>query len=199
MKFAAVICAAALMAAAPAYASVQLGAAAPAFTAVDSNGKSHALKDFAGKTVVLEWTNHQCPFVVKHYGSGNMQNTQKAATAQGVVWLSVISSAPGNEGYVDAAKANALTAERKAAPSAVLLDPKGDLGRLYEAKTTPHIYVIDAKGKLAYMGAIDNKPDANKASIATATNYALAAVEAVKAGKPVAVASSTPYGCSVKY
>jgi peroxiredoxin len=185
--------------ASPAYATVQVGSAAPAFTAVDSNGKSHTLKDFAGKTVVLEWTNHDCPFVVKHYSAGNMQKTQRDATAKGAVWLSVISSAPGKQGNVSAADANKLTTERKAAPSAILMDAKGDLGRLYGAKTTPHIYVIDAKGKLAYAGAIDSKADSNPASIPGATNYALAAVDALSAGKPVAVATSTPYGCSVKY
>jgi peroxiredoxin len=183
----------------PAMAAVQIGSPAPAFTAVDSNGKSHNLKDFAGKTVVLEWTNHECPFVVKHYAPGNMQKTQRGAAAKGAVWLSVISSAPGKQGHVDGATANKLTTERKAAPAAVLLDPKGDVGRLYGAKTTPHIFVINAKGKLAYAGAIDNKADNDQASIPGATNYAMAAVDALAAGKPVAVASSTPYGCAVKY
>ncbi len=183
----------------PATAAVQIGRPAPAFTAVDSNGKSHSLKDFAGKTVVLEWTNHECPFVVKHYGAGNMQKTQRDATAKGAVWLSVISSAPGKQGHVDGAVANKLTSDRKAAPTAILMDAKGDLGKLYGAKTTPHIYVIDGKGTLAYAGAIDSKADSDPASIAGATNYALAAVGAITAGKPVAVSSSTPYGCSVKY
>jgi peroxiredoxin len=185
--------------ASPAQAAIQIGAAAPNFTAVDSNGKTHSLKDFAGKKVVLEWTNHKCPFVVKHYGPGNMQKTQKQAVADGAVWLSVISSAPGKQGYVSAAEANQLTKERNAVPTAVLLDSSGAIGKAYGAKTTPHIYVIDAKGKLAYAGAIDNKPDANPASIPGATNYAMAAVQSLKAGKAVEVASTTPYGCSVKY
>ncbi len=183
----------------PAMASVKTGAPAPEFTAVDSNGVSHNLSDFAGKTVVLEWTNHGCPYVVKHYSSGNMQAIQKAATDNGVVWLSVISSAPGKQGHVDGAGANALTTDRGASPTAVLLDPAGDIGRLYNAKTTPHMYVINGEGHLIYQGAIDSNRSSNPAVIATSTNYVTAALEAVAKGEAPAKAQSEPYGCSVKY
>ncbi|MCS6959817.1 MAG: thioredoxin family protein [Pseudanabaenaceae cyanobacterium SKYGB_i_bin29] len=178
---------------------VKVGAPAPAFTVTDSNGKKHSLSDFKGKTVVLEWTNHECPFVKKHYETDNMQKLQRAATAQGVVWLSVISSAPGQQGFVDAAKANELTKSRNASPTAVILDPDGTFGRLYGARTTPHMFIIAPDGKLAYMGAIDDKPSANKNDVAGARNYISEALEAIKAGRPVAVATTQPYGCSVKY
>jgi hypothetical protein len=192
--------AAALVAvASPAWAGVQIGKEAPDFVGVDSNGKSHTLSSLKGKTVVLEWTNDGCPYVKKHYGSGNMQAIQKDAAAAGVVWLSVISSAPGTQGHVDGEGANKLTAGYKATPSAVLLDPTGKIGKLYDAKTTPHMYVIDPKGVLAYNGAIDDKPTANVADIATATNYVKDALAAVAAGKPAPVATTRPYGCSVKY
>lgn len=177
----------------------EIGKPAPAFTAVDSNGKSHALADFKGKTVVLEWTNDGCPYVKKHYGAGNMQKIQKDLTGEGVVWLSVISSAPGKQGHVDGKGANALTASRGAAPTAVLLDPTGKVGRAYEAQTTPHMYVIDAKGTLRYMGAIDDQPNTDAATIKGARNYVREAVAALKAGKPVEVTATDPYGCSVKY
>jgi peroxiredoxin len=176
-----------------------VGEPAPAFTATDSNGKPESLADFKGKWVVLEWTNNECPFVKKHYGSGNMQKLQKLFTGKGVTWLSVVSSAPGQQGFVDGAKANALTRERGAAPSAVLLDPQGTLGRLYGAKTTPHMYVIDPQGKLVYNGAIDDKPTTDQADIGGAKNYVSSALEQAMAGKAVAVASSAPYGCAVKY
>lgn len=182
-----------------AIAAPEIGKPAPAFTAVDSNGKSHALADFKGKTVILEWTNDGCPYVKKHYGAGNMQKIQKDLTADGAVWLSVISSAPGKQGHVDGKGANDLTKSRNAAPTAVLLDPKGTIGRAYEAQTTPHMYVIDGKGVLRYMGAIDDKPSTDVASIPGARNYVRDAVAAVKAGKPVEVAATDPYGCSVKY
>src|SRR5262249_26228958 len=135
-----------------------IGQPAPAFTAVDSNGKSHSLSEFKGRTVVLEWTNDGCPYVGKHYNSGNMQKLQQEATGAGVVWLSVISSAPGKQGYVTGAEANTLTTSRNAHPTAVLLDPTGAIGRDYEAQTTPHMFVIDKTGVLRYMGAIDDKP-----------------------------------------
>lgn len=182
-----------------AIAAPEIGKPAPAFTAVDSNGKSHALADFKGKTVILEWTNDGCPYVKKHYNAGNMQKIQKDLTADGAVWLSVISSAPGKQGHVDGKGANDLTKSRNAAPTAVLLDPKGTIGRAYEAQTTPHMYVIDGKGILRYMGAIDDKPSTDAATIAGARNYVREAVAAVKAGKPVEVAATDPYGCSVKY
>ncbi|TRW18051.1 redoxin domain-containing protein [Glacieibacterium frigidum] len=187
-----------LVLAAPAFA-VTVGQPAPAFTATDSNGKVHRLADFKGKPVVLEWTNSGCPFVKKHYGAGNMQETQAAATKAGAVWLTVNSGAPGKQGHVDAKGANAEVAANKAKPTAYLLDPTGAIGRAYDAKTTPHIYVIDAKGNLAYQGAIDDKPTADPADIKGATNLALAALNDVKAGKPVKVATSKPYGCAVKY
>ena len=177
----------------------KVGEPAPAFSATDSKGKALTLGDYKGKYVVLEWTNADCPFVKKHYGSGNMQSTQKAAVDQGAVWLSVISSAPGKQGHVDGAQANALTAARSAAPTQVLLDPKGELGRLYEAKTTPHIFIINPEGKLIYAGAIDDTPSADTADIAGAKNYVKTALAEAKAGKPVTDAVTQPYGCSVKY
>lgn len=185
--------------AAPALAAPKVGAPAPAFTAVDSNGKSHSLADYKGKTVVLEWHNLDCPFVKKHYNSGNMQALQKSATKDGVVWLTVNSSASGLQGHLTPKAANELIAAQKAAPIAYLLDEKGTVGRLYEAKTTPHMYVIDPKGTLAYMGAIDDKPTANPEDIKTAKNYVTAALASVKAGTPVAESATKPYGCAVKY
>ncbi len=180
-------------------AGVKVGQPAPNFTAVDSNGKSHQLSDFKGKVVVLEWTNHQCPFVRKHYESDNMQKTQKQATDKGVVWLSIVSSAPGQQGSVDGKQANTLTAERKASPTAVLLDPDGKVGRLYSARTTPHMFVIAADGTLAYMGAIDSISSSDKADVAKAENYVTAALEQVLKGQPVTKSTTQPYGCTVKY
>lgn len=179
--------------------TLQVGAPAPNFTAVDSNGKRHSLTDFKGKTVVLEWTNHDCPFVKKHYETDNMQKLQRSATSQGVVWLSVISSAPGQQGFVNGAKANELTKSRNASPTAVILDPEGTLGRLYGARTTPHMFIIAPNGTLAYMGAIDDRPSANKDDVAGARNYVAEALNAIRAGQPVPVATTQPYGCSVKY
>lgn len=175
------------------------GKPAPGFSAVDSSGKPIRLEDFKGKPIVIEWTNHDCPFVRKHYESGTMQQLQKDATAKGVVWLSVVSSAPGQQGHVEGIEADKLTADRKAAPTAVVLDPKGDLGRLYGATVTPHMFVIDAKGTLAYMGAIDDKASANPTTLKDARPYAREAIDAVVEGKPVVTASTRPYGCSVKY
>jgi peroxiredoxin len=183
----------------PTLASAQEGKAAPDFTAVDSNGKSHQLSSFKGKTVVLEWTNDGCPYVQKHYGAGNMQALQKAANDAGVVWLSVISSAPGTQGHATGAAANKLTTDRKALPTAVLLDPTGKVGKLYDAKTTPHMYVINPEGKLVYAGAVDDKPTANQADIKGARNYVTEALTAVAAGKGPAVTTTRAYGCSVKY
>ena len=180
-------------------AALEIGEPAPGFTGIDTSGKSHALSDFRGKPVVLEWTNHDCPYVRKHYSSGNMQRQQQTATGQGVVWLSIISSAPGKQGHVTPAQADALTAERNAAPSAVILDEKGEIGQLYEAKTTPHMYIIDADGKLAYMGGIDSIASANPADIGKATQYVPAALAQVMNGEPVAPSVTRPYGCSVKY
>lgn len=197
--FASAISLSILLFAAPAMAEPQVGEPAPDFTAVDSNGKSHKLSDLKGKTVVLEWTNHLCPYVGKHYGEGNMQKLQKDATKDGVVWLSVISSAPGLQGHVTPEKANELTESRDAAPSAVLLDEKGEIGKKYNARTTPHMFVIDANGELVYKGAIDDQPSANPDSLKGARNYLTGALQAVAAGKPAEPDSTRPYGCSVKY
>jgi peroxiredoxin len=175
------------------------GDAAPAFKEVDTSGKQVQLSDFAGKTVILEWTNDGCPFVQKHYNSKNMQKTQEAATKEGAVWISVISSKPGSQGYADAAKANKLTADRSAKPSLVLLDPDGSMGRAYGAKTTPHMYIITPDGKIAYNGAIDSIKSNNVRDIPKATNYVLAGLTNLKAGKAPDPALTVPYGCDVKY
>lgn len=181
-----------------ALANASVDAAAPAFTATTADGKTVNLADYKGKTVVLEWTNHDCPYVKKHYG-GNMQSQQKAAGAQGVVWLQVISSAPGQQGHVDGATAQKLNAERGAAVAATLLDPKGEIGKAYGAQTTPHMYVIAPDGKLAYKGGIDSIATAKADDIAKADPYVTQALAAVAAGRKVEKASTRPYGCSVKY
>lgn len=179
--------------------ATKIGEAAPAFTATDTKGKAHSLADFKGKWIVLEWHNNGCPYVKKHYEGGNMQKLQKEWTAKGVVWLSIISSAPGTQGYVTAPDADAYVAKMAAAPTAVLLDPEGTVGRLYEAKTTPQMFVIDPQGVLVYNGAIDDKPTSDQADLATAANYVSAALTEAMAGKPVTTATTRPYGCSVKY
>ena len=178
-----------------------IGEAAPGFTGTNSNGETVSLSDFDGKTVVLEWTNADCPFVKKHYDESvkNMQGLQTGAAEDDVVWISVISSAPGKQGHVDGATANELTTSRGAAPAHVILDESGDIGRLYDAKTTPHMFVIEDDQSLAYMGAIDSKKSANPADIANSTNYVTAALDAVAAGTAVETTSTKPYGCSVKY
>jgi peroxiredoxin len=180
-------------------AQARLGAQAPHFTLSDSNGRSVSLSDFKGKPIVLEWTNHECPYVRKHYGGQNMQALQKKWTAQGVVWLTVISSHPGAQGFVHGLEANKLTDDRSAAPTAVLLDPKGGVGRSYGAQVTPHMYVITADGALVYMGGIDDKPTTRLEDLKTAKNFVDAALSEVVAGKPVSVKTSRPYGCSIKY
>jgi peroxiredoxin len=180
-------------------AAPKIGEPAPEFTLQGADGKSYALSSFKGKHVILEWTNHECPFVKKHYDSGNMQSHQKELTAKGAVWLSVVSSAPGKQGHVDAAKATELTQSRKASPTAVLLDPSGDVGRKYDAKTTPHMYIVAPDGKLVYMGGIDSIPSADKGDIAKATPYVKVALNEAMAGKPVSNASTKPYGCAIKY
>jgi peroxiredoxin len=177
----------------------QVGQPAPDFSAVDSQGKTRHLADFRGKVVVLEWTNADCPYTRKHYTSGNMQSLQALAQQHSVIWLSVISSAPGKQGYVDGAGADQLTRTRNAAPTAVLLDPSGTVGRLYHAKTTPHMYVIDAQGNLRYMGGIDSIATADVADIQTAEPYLKEALLAVVDGTAVAHPVTRPYGCSVKY
>jgi peroxiredoxin len=177
----------------------QAGKAAPAFDAMDSNGKPVKLSDFKGKTVVLEWTNHDCPYVRKHYGAGNMQALQTEAAGSGVVWLSVISSAKGAQGFVDGLEANKLSEDRKAKPAAVLLDPSGKIGRTYGATATPHMFVIAPDGNLAYSGAIDDKPSSNPADIPKAKNFVREALAAVTGGKAMTPATTRAYGCSVKY
>lgn len=172
---------------------------APAFTANTADGKTVSLDSLKGKAIVLEWTNHDCPFVKKHYDSGNMQGLQKDAAAKGVVWLQVISSAPGKQGHVDAAAATRLNSARSATPANVILDPEGKLGKLYDAKTTPHMYIIDAKGTLVYKGGIDSLATADKADIAKADPYVSDALAALSAGKKIAANNTRPYGCSVKY
>ena len=176
-----------------------IGQSAPAFTGTDTAGRKISLEQFRGKIVVLEWTNPDCPYVRKHYGSGNMQALQKEATATGVVWLSIYSSAPGTQGFVQPAEADRLTQSRNAAPTDVLLDPTGDIGHLYNARTTPHMFVIDTTGKLVYMGGIDDKPTTSKSDIPGATNYVRAALQDLASGRPVATPVTRPYGCSVKY
>jgi hypothetical protein len=183
----------------PVRASAQVGQPAPAFAGTDSQGRVHRLTDYRGKTVVLEWTNHDCPYVRKHYGSGNMQQLQRQAAADGVIWLTIISSAPGKQGHVTGRQADELTRSRGAAPHAVLLDERGEIGRLYAAKTTPHMYIIDPRGTLVYMGGIDDRPSADPADIPAARNHVAMALAELKAGKPVSQAVTRPYGCSVKY
>ena len=180
-------------------AALQVGQPAPTFTGVDTAGKAHALSDYLGKVVVLEWTNHDCPYVRKHYDAGNMQAQQREATGDGVVWLSVISSSPGKQGHVSPAQADELTASRGAAPTVVLIDESGDIGRAYKARTTPHMYIIDTEGKLAYMGGIDSVPSARASDIEKATQYVPAALAQVMAGKAADPSITRPYGCSVKY
>jgi peroxiredoxin len=183
----------------PPAATARVGEPAPAFSAPDIAGKTVRLGDYAGKTVVLEWTNNGCPFVGKHYDSGNMQALQQKYTAAGVVWLTIASSAPGEQGYVTPAEAKADLARWRAAPTDFLLDPDGTVGRLYDARATPHMVVVDHGGRIAYMGAIDDKPSTRLADVKTAHNYVTAALDAVAAGQPVAVASTHAYGCSIKY
>lgn len=189
----------ALPIAAPAVAAPAIGQPAPAFTAKDGDGKTRSLSEFKGKTVVLEWTNAGCPYVQKHYKSGNMQALQKSATKDGVVWLTLVSSAPGKQGYVSPAEAKTWKTSSGAGSTALLLDPGGQVGKAYDARTTPHMYVVDKSGKLAYMGGIDDKPVADPSSLKGAKNYVSAALSDIKAGRAVATPVSKPYGCSVKY
>lgn len=183
----------------PAYAAVKIGAPAPDFQLVDAHGKSVSLSDFRGQHVVLEWTNHLCPFVQKHYRSGNMQAHQAEAAEQGVTWLSIISSAPGKQGHVGGAEALKIATENEASPRHILLDANGKVGRQYGAKTTPHMYVVDPQGTLIYMGGIDSVPSADQADIADATPYVRVALQQALAGEAISQPSTRPYGCSVKY
>lgn len=183
----------------PAAASVQTGAQAPAFSVTDANGATRTLDEFRGRLVVLEWTNNGCPYVRKHYDSGNMQTLQREATADGVVWLQVISSAPGEQGYLDGPGALARVRTDNAAPTATLLDPTGVMGRAYGARNTPQMFIIGTDGRVLYQGAIDDRPSARPSSLEGANNYVRAALADIEAGRPVQVAETTPYGCSVKY
>jgi len=176
-----------------------LGRPAPNFTLADANGRNVSLADFRGRTVVLEWNNPQCPFTRKHYDSGNMQRTQAAAAQAGVVWLTINSSGPGKQGHVNAAGARAYLSSSRATPAHYLLDPAGQVGRLYDARTTPHMFVINGAGTLVYAGAIDDRPTANPEDVQGARNHVLAALADVRAGRAVSVPTSRPYGCSVKY
>lgn len=197
MRFA--LIGAAVAVAAPAISAPNVGKPAPAFIATDADGRQVRLADYRGRTVVLEWNNPGCPFVQKHYASGNMQRTQALAKRQGVVWLTVNSGAPGKQGHMDGAAAKRFVTAEKAVPAAYLLDPAGKVGRLYAAKTTPEMFVIDGRGTLVYMGGIDDRPTADAADINGARNHVAVALGELKAGKAVSVASSKPYGCSVKY
>lgn len=183
----------------PLAAAQKTGAMAQDFKLTDIYGKTVQLSSFRGKTVVMEWHNPGCPFVVKHYDSGNMQKTQIAARKQGVVWLTINSGAPGKQGYMKGPAAQKLVKQQRLNADHYLLDVKGVVGKAYAAKTTPHMYIIDATGKLVYQGGIDNKPTANPADIKSARNHVTAALNELKAGKTISVAQSRPYGCSVKY
>jgi peroxiredoxin len=203
MKFSRLAPCAALMAAllpvASPAAEVRVGAPAPNFTANDSQGKAQTLSNFKGKWVVLEWHNNSCPYTMKHYVSGNMQGLQKNWTSKGVVWFTIISSAPGQQGYVTASQENAYMAKVHATPTAALLDPEGKVGHLYDAKTTPQMVIIDPSGKVVYDGAIDNRPTPDPSDVQGAQNYVNDALSAAMSGKPIAQSYTRPYGCSVKY
>ncbi len=188
-----------VLASAGACAAAVVGQPAPAFTAVDASGKTVSLTDFKGKHVVLEWVNPGCPYVVKHYGAGNMQATQKFAVDKGVVWLSINSTAQDASDYLAPTAMAAWMGSQKAAATATLIDSEGKVGRAYGARTTPHMYIVDPAGKLAYAGAIDSKPSSNPADIPAATNHVRQALTEVLAGKPVSTPTTRPYGCSVKY
>jgi len=180
-------------------ADAKVGKPAPDFTLVDSHGKKHSLSDYKGKFVVLEWVNFGCPFVRKHYNSGNMQKLQKTYTKKGVVWLSICSSAKGKQGHFEPGKINAMLKEKGAAQTAYLIDEDGTMGKMYGAKTTPHMFIIDPKGILLYAGGIDDKPSTKLKDIDGAFNYVQAALDSALAGKPVKIKTARPYGCSVKY
>ena len=177
----------------------EVGVAAPDFTLTDTNGETHTLSAYQGRYVVLEWLNFGCPFVGKHYDSGNMQALQAQAADDDVVWLSIVSSAPGKQGHYPPDEMNQQMASRDGAPTAILMDEDGTVGRLYGARTTPHMYIVSPDGALVYKGAIDDKPTTNQADVEMAENYVVAALTAHRAGEPIAVASSQPYGCTVKY
>jgi peroxiredoxin len=189
-----ILCAAPLL-----IAAAKVGDAAPDFTATASSGKTYRLSSNLGKYVVLEWHNNGCPYVGKQYNSGNMQRLQKEWTAKGVVWLTILSSAPGKQGYVTASEENGYLEKMHAAPTAALLDPTGEIGHLYDAKTSPQMVVINPQGIVIYDGAIDDKPTTDLADIPGATNYVNLALEEAMAGKKIETPATRPYGCSVKY
>ena len=188
-----------LVAAGTALAAPQVGQPAPEFTLTDSNGKAHKLSDFKGKFVVLEWLNHGCPFVIKHYESGNMQKLQKEYTGKDVVWLSIASSAPGKQGHMSPEETNKTKADKGSAATAVLRDEDGTVGKLYDAKVTPELYVVDPEGTLIYMGAIDDMKSTDTADVAGAKNYIKQALDEAMAGKLVSEPSTSAYGCGIKY
>ena len=188
-----------VLAASPALAVAEVGQPAPGFTLTDSNGQSHNLSDFKGKFVVLEWLNHGCPFVIKHYDSGSMQKLQKEYTGQDVIWLSVVSSAPCKQGHLSPAETNQAKEEKGSAATAILIDGGGTVGQLYGAKVTPELYVINPAGDLIYAGAIDDKKSVDPADVAGATNHVKQALDEALAGQPVSTPRTEPYGCSVKY
>jgi hypothetical protein len=185
--------------AAVAVAAPEIGKPAPEFTLTDSTGTSHKLSDFKGKVVVLEWLNHGCPFVKKHYDEGNMQKLQAKYTGEGVVWLSIVSSAPGKQGHMTAEDTNKTKEEKGSKPTAVLLDEDGKVGQLYGAKVTPELFIINPEGALVYAGGIDDKKSTDPADIAASTNFVAQALDEILAGKPVSMAKTEAYGCSVKY
>lgn len=177
----------------------KIGEAAPAFTLPGTDTESYSLADFEGKFVVLEWLNFGCPYVKRHYNSGNMPELQKEFMDQDVVWLSIVSSAPGKQGYYEADAMNMQNEKYGGQQTAILLDPAGDVGRLYGAKTTPHMYIINPEGTLIYKGGIDDKPRARENETKTANNYVRAALTEAMSGQEVSVTTARPYGCSVKY
>jgi alkyl hydroperoxide reductase subunit AhpC len=181
------------------YVAPAVGKAAPEFKAVDTYGKTHSLSQYRGKWVVLEWLNHGCPYVRKHYDNNVMQALQKKYAGKGVVWLSIVSSAPGKQGHFSNDEANARTKEKGAAPHAVLIDESGTVGHMYDARTTPHMFVINPQGALVYMGGIDDKPSTRASDLKEARPHVDIALQEAMAGKPVTVPASQPYGCSVKY
>ena len=199
MKLTALLITAIAVTASPVLAAPVPGQPAPAFRGVDVNGKPVTLADFRGKTVVLEWNNPNCPFVQKHYSGGNMQSLQRTNTAGGVVWLAINSTTESHSDYKAPATLAAWFGEQKAVPTAILMDPKGEIGRAYGAKVTPHMYVIDPKGTLVYAGAIDDKRSANPADVKTSTNHVAVALGELAAGKVVTTSATTAYGCTIKY
>ena len=192
-----VLLGAAPMAAAQSQATV--GEAAPSFTLPDTDGETHSLADFEGQYVVLEWLNFECPFVGKHYGSGNMQQLQETYTDEGVVWLSIVSSAEGRQGYYPPEEMKAQKQKHNGDMNAILMDPSGEVGKTYGATVTPHMYIINPEGELIYKGGIDDKPTTDEADIEGATNYVRNALTQAMNGEEVSPKTAQPYGCTVKY